>query len=284
MLTALRIAALALCTVSSAHARIVEEVVRIPVAVTDAYDRPVRHDVVVTILRDSTRDRSPILVLSHGRGPDRLTMGRARFPLAATFFVEHGWLVVMPTRIGYGETGGPDVETRDRDCAHAEFDRGFATAADETQQVLDWAIAQKDVDPTRIVAVGQSYGGATTLALAARNPPGLLAAINFSGGSGGDVVHRPTNPCNPDRVGAAYEGYGRTTRVPELWLYAENDQLWGEAIPKDWFARYQAGGAPATFVEMPPVGDNGHLLFNRGGELWHDPVLRFLERNAASAR
>ena len=279
-----RIAALVLCTVCSARAGIVEEVVRIPVSVTDASDRPVRQDVVVTILRDTSRDRSPILVLSHGRGPERLTMGRARFALAAKFFVEHGWLVVMPTRIGYGETGGPDVETRDRDCAHAEFAHGFATAADETQQVLDRIATRSDVDPTRIVAVGQSYGGATTLALAARNPAGLLAAVNFSGGSGGDLERHPTKPCNPDRVGAAYEGYGRTTRVPELWLYSTNDRLWGDAIPKDWFARYRAAGAPATFVEMPAVGDNGHLLFNRGGDLWHDPVLRFLEENATPAR
>ncbi len=261
----------------TARAAIVEEVHRVPVAVTDATEQPVRHDVVVTLLRDTARERSPILVLSHGRGPERTTMGRARFPLASRFFVEHGWLVVMPTRIGYGETGGPDVETRNRDCAHAEFERGFATAADETRQVLDWVATRQDVDPTRIVAVGQSYGGAATLALAARNPPGLLAAVNFSGGSGGDLAHHPTRPCNPERVGAAYEGYGRTTRVPELWLYAENDQLWGDAIPKDWFARYRLGGAPATFVETPSVGDDGHLLFNRGGTLWHDEVLRFLE-------
>jgi predicted dienelactone hydrolase len=87
---------------------------------------------VVTVLRDTSLGHAPILVLSHGRGPDRLTMGRARFPLAARFFVEHGYLVVMPTRIGYGETGGPDVETRGRDCEHAEFEHGFATAADES--------------------------------------------------------------------------------------------------------------------------------------------------------
>ena len=263
-----------------ASAAVVEEVHRVQVSVTDADDRPVVQDVVVTVLRDSERARSPLLVLSHGRGPDRLTMGRARFPLAATFFVEHGYLVVMPTRIGYGETGGPDVEVRDRDCARAEFAHGFATAADETQQVLDWASRRGDVDATRIVAVGQSYGGATTLALAARNPAGLVAAINFSGGGGGDKDRHPMRPCHPESVAEAYEGYGRTTLVPELWLYSQNDRLWGGTLPKDWFERYRKGGAPAEFLSMPPVGDNGHALFNQAGDLWHPEVLRFLAAHA----
>ena len=270
------IVTVALFATSATPAAIVEETFKVPVSVTDAFDHPVSHDVVVTILRDTARDHAPIVILGHGRGPDRLTMGRARFPLAAKFFVEQGYLVVMPTRIGYGDTGGPDVETRGRDCDHAEFDHGFATAADETQQVLDWAAQRDDVDATRIVAVGQSYGGATTLALAARNPPGLVAAINFSGGSGGDQARRPGSPCSPERVASAYEGYGRTTRVPELWLYSSNDQLWGAEVPKTWFARYRTNGAPAEFLAMPPVGSNGHLLFNQAGDLWHPEVLRFL--------
>lgn len=260
-----------------APAAIVEEIQRVPVSVSDAFGKPVVQDVVVTVLRETERERSPILILSHGRGPERTTMGRARFPVAAQFFVEHGYLVVMPTRVGYGDTAGPDVETRGRDCAHADFEHGFAVAADETLQVLDWAVRRDDVDALRIVAVGQSYGGAATLALAARNPPGLVAAINFSGGSGGDNARRPSDPCGPAKVASVYEGYGRTTHVPELWLYSENDRLWGSTIPKDWFKRYRKSGAPARFVAMPPIGDDGHLLFSRGAALWQPEVLRFLD-------
>jgi dienelactone hydrolase len=266
-----------------ASARVVEEVYQVPVSVIDAFDQRVSHELVVTILRETTVEHAPILVLSHGRGPDRVTMPRARFPGTAEFFVEQGYLVVMPTRIGYGPTGGPDVETRGRDCMHAEFSHGFDTAADETQQVLDWVAKRSDVDASRIVAVGQSYGGATTLALAAHNPRGLIAAINFSGGGGGDKDRNPERPCRPDRVGSAYETYGQTTRVPELWLYSENDKLWGPDIPKRWFDRYHLAGAPAEFFEMPPVGDNGHTLLARGADLWRPLVLRFLAEHATVA-
>lgn len=267
-----------------ANATIVEEVATVPVAIRDANDRPVAHDIVVTIVRDDARPRAPLLVLSHGRGPERESMGRARFPVVARYFVEQGYVVVMPTRIGYGETGGPDVETRGRGCARAEFGPGFRVAADETQQVIDWAVRRDDVDASRIVAVGVSYGGATSLALAARNPPGLVATINFSGGSGGDKDHRPRDPCHPDDVAATYADYGRTARVPALWLYAENDLLWGADIPKAWFARYRAAGAPAIFVETAPVGDNGHALMTLGQRLWRGEVQRFLADPVAATQ
>lgn len=67
----------------TASAEVVEEVYKVPVAVTDAFDGPVSHDVVVTVLRETACAHAPILIIGHGRGPDRLTMGRARFPLAA---------------------------------------------------------------------------------------------------------------------------------------------------------------------------------------------------------
>jgi dienelactone hydrolase len=266
-----------------ASADVVEEVFKVPVTVDGASGRPVSRDVVTTVVRDTANRYAPLLILSHGRSAGLETMPRVRYPQIAKFFVEHGYLVVMPTRIGYGPTGGPDVETRGRDCAHAEFAFGFRVAADETQQVIDWAVQRDDVDASHIVAVGMSYGGAATLALAARNPDGLVAAVNFSGGSGGDKDRRPGDPCNPERVAAAYETFGKTTHVPELWLYSTNDLFWGSDIPKAWFARYRKAGAPARFLEMPPVGDNGHQLMTNGQDLWRAEVLRFLADPAGVA-
>ena len=270
-------------TSATCSAAVVEEVVKVPVSIVDVAGRSVDRDMVVTVVRETTRERAPILILSHGRGPERETMPRARFPRLQQLFVDAGYLVVVPTRIGYGPTGGPDVETRGRPCVDAEFAAGFAVAADETRQVIEWASRRDDADPSRVVAIGVSYGGAATLAFAASNPPGLVAAVNFSGGSGGDKDRRPGRPCNPDRVGAAYEDYGRTTRVPELWLYSENDKLWGSEIPKRWFERYRSANAPARFIEMPPVGDNGHALMTNGQDLWRAEVLRFLADPASAS-
>jgi dienelactone hydrolase len=273
-----------LCALSGpARSEIIEDVASVPVTVRDTYGDEVSRDVVVTVLHDPANGRAPLLVLSHGRGDDRTTMGRSRFPLVAGVFVERGYTVVVPTRIGYGATGGPDVESVRLGCDRVQFGPGFRVAADETQQVIDWAARRDDVDASRIVAVGVSYGGATSVALAARNPPGLVAVVNFSGGSGGDKDRHPEQPCRPERLATAYATYGRTTHVPELWLYAENDRLWGADIPKTWFARYREAGAPARFVAEPPVGDNGHALMQRGIALWRDEVARFLDDPAGDA-
>jgi dienelactone hydrolase len=270
------LAALLVIVAWVAQAAPVEDVASVPVAVRDASGRDVGRDLVVTVLHDPANGRAPLLVLSHGRGPNRESMPRVRFPVVARFFVEHGYTVVMPTRIGYGPTGGPDVETRGAACRDADFAPGFRVAADQTQQVIDWAAKRDDVDASRIVLAGVSYGGATSLALGARNPPGVVAVVNFSGGSGGDKDRSPRRPCHPDRVGDAYAGFGAATHVPTLWLYSENDLFWGADIPKAWFARYREGGAPTRFVAEPPVGDNGHELMTRGMALWRDEVTTFL--------
>ena len=44
---------------------------------------------------------------------------------------------------------------------------------------------------------GQSVGGMTTVALAALNPPGVLGAVNFAGGSGGNPTASPGRSCKP---------------------------------------------------------------------------------------
>jgi predicted acyl esterase len=129
------------------RADVVEEVVKVPVSVRDVSGWQVSQDIVVTILRDRAIARAPLLILSHGRGPDRETMPRASFPRIAKLFVAQGYVVVMPTRIGYGPSGGRDVETSGRGCDRAEFGPGFRVAADETQQVIDWAAKRDDVAP-----------------------------------------------------------------------------------------------------------------------------------------
>jgi len=37
-----------------------------------------------------------------------------------------------------------------------------------------------DADATQMIALGASVGGGAVLALAARNPPGLKAVVNFA--------------------------------------------------------------------------------------------------------
>lgn len=261
-----------------APAALREEIVRLPATLADAAGRPHEVTLVVTVFRDDVRDRSPFLILSHGRSVSaqgRGQLGRARYSQNAAWFVQRGFAVVVPTRAGYGATGGPDLEAAGR-CDAMDFPARFAAGAANIEAVLRWVRAQPWADPARGLLVGQSFGGAASLALAARDPPGILGVANFAGGGGGDPLGRPEEPCDAEGLGRTMAGYGTGVRVPALWLYSENDRYWGPVKPRLWFEGFRDGGAPARFVALPPVGTDGHSAFTAMPASWQPALEGFL--------
>lgn len=261
------------------NAAVVEDVVQLPVAVVDQFHRTHQQAITLTVFRDDTRDKAPFLILNHGRAPNaerRAALGRARFSANAAYFVERGFAVFVPTRVGYGVSGGPDVEDSGP-CNNKDYTTAFNIAAAQNLSVIDYAKSQPYVDGARGVLVGQSVGGATTLALAAKNIAGVLAGINFAGGGGGNPDARPENPCAPQYLASTYASFGKATRVPMLWLYSENDRYWGKTLPREWFERYQAAGARAEFVPLPAHGKDGHTSFTANPGAWRPAVERFLK-------
>jgi hypothetical protein len=51
----------------------------------------------------------------------------------------------------------------------------------------------------------------------------------------------------------------------------------GARHPKEWFEAYVSQGAPAEFVQYPPLGEDGHGLFTRFPEVWIPKVVEFLQ-------
>ena len=270
---------LAALAVPAVHARIVEEQSELPVQVSDAYGKTISHSIKVTIFRDDAAGAPrPAVVINHGRASDaaaRLALGRSRYSDISRWFVRQGFVVALPTRLGYGETGGDDVEDSGA-CNSKRFGPGFAAAAAQTLAVTAMLRERPDVQRDRIVAVGQSLGGSTSVAFASLNPPGLVAAINFAGGGGGDPKERPGNPCSPQRIEKAYAEYGSTAKVPMLWIYAENDKYWGPNWPKAWAEAYRGAGGNVRFIQVPPAGDDGHSFFTRFAPDWQPLVVTFL--------
>ena len=123
----------------AAQARVHEEVLTLPVTVNDAYGKKITRDITVTVFSDDTNPRpAPVLVLNHGRAAEadkRAELGRARFTDASRFLVRHGFIVAVPTRIGYGVTGGDDVENSGA-CERKVYEPGYAAAAAQTLAVL----------------------------------------------------------------------------------------------------------------------------------------------------
>jgi dienelactone hydrolase len=262
-----------------ALARLQEQVIEVPVSVEDASGKPVRRAITVTVFSDDANPApAPVLVLNHGRAPDeaaRAAMGRVRYAEAARFFVQQGFIVAVPTRIGYGVTGGEDIEYSGT-CALCNYAPGYAAAARQTLAALAAVRQRPDAARDRAVVVGQSYGGTTAVAVAALNPPGVQAAVNFAGGGGGNPKVRPRQPCATEALESLFAGYGRSARLPMLWIYAENDMYFGPEYPRRWHAAFAQGGGRAEFVQFPPHGDDGHALFTGFPQAWQPRVMDFL--------
>jgi len=272
------LAVLALGVALPAPAVTVEEVLDVPVSVKDAYGRQVDQTIKVTVFRDDSREKAPYLVLNHGRPSspaDFATMKRQRYSENSRYFVSLGFVVFVPTRVGYGESGGVDVEDSGR-CDSRNFPPAYAAAADETVAVLQKAATLPFADLTRGIVVGQSFGGMTSVALSARDLPGLVAAVNFAGGGGGDPVAHPARPCSEARLKDLFRAYGARSRVPTLWLYSENDQFWGPDLPRDWFAAFVDAGGKGRFVRLPPYRQNGHGIFSGEPSAWKPAFEAFL--------
>jgi dienelactone hydrolase len=270
----------------AAPARLIEEQIKVPVKVRDGFGKEVAHDIVVTVFHDDRAAKPyPLLILNHGRAvapEERSALGRARYPVPSRWLTRLGFMVAVPTRVGYGVTGGDDVENTGP-CSRKNYPPGYTAAAAETLTVLDALRQRADVARDRTVVMGQSFGGMTAIAVAAMNPPGVQLAINFAGGGGGNPKERPQDPCAPSLLKELFVDYGKTARMPTLWIYTENDMYFGPRLPQEWFEAFKAAGGKGEYVRFAAHGENGHGLFTAAPPVWEPTVLAFLHANGYPA-
>ncbi len=228
----------------------------------------------------------PIVVFLHGRSPNATDRRGLTYPVPsghAHYWLDKGFAVVAPIRPGYGQTGGDDDSEANGGSVHGHFcsaTPNFRRVAEQASAVaaetIAWVRNQPWADTSRIVIVGQSVGGMAAIATCARALPGVIACINFSGGSGGFPERSPNQSCHPELLSDLFHSFGATASVPSLWLYAPNDHFWGETAPHQWFDAFQAGGGHGAFVATLPVENEGHDLLRRGGKKWSSAVDDFV--------
>ena len=190
--------------------------------------------------------------------------------------------MAIPVRRGYGATGGPDVE-RNASCKRANYIPLANAAADDIHATIRYLNTLPGVAPGRTIVVGQSVGGFATIALASRNPSGIAAYINFAGGRGGHRNGRPNNNCSPNALVRATAHFGKTARVPMLWIYTENDSYFGPKLARRMYASFAKRGGVADFKMLPPfikaLKPDGHDLFEtiNGAPVWEPIVSQWLK-------
>ncbi len=231
----------------------------------------------------------PVLLFSHGREPSAasraaLDVGVSRAQLL--FWLARGVAVVAPVRPGYGAAGGADLEATGvrvddagRCVGRADFGKATDAAVRSIASTLRWLRGQPWADAHHVMLAGQSVGGLAAVAAGSRGWAGIDGVVNFAGGAGGNPERAPGSSCEPGQLEALFADYGRTTAVPSLWVYAQNDQFWGADAPRAWHAAFAHGGSTSTFVQAPPVADgDGHGLATHAPALWAPAVDDFLAR------
>jgi dienelactone hydrolase len=274
LMLAVVLAGLPLCARPAAPA-VIEDVVTIPLPPAARWPY-----LVATVLRPEGDGPFPVAVISHGSpagAAERARMGRYLAPAASREFLRRGFMVLLPMRRGYGDTGGPWAEHY-ASCAAPDYTRAGEEAALDLLAAIDYLRALPQADVERVLLVGQSAGGFASLAAASQDPPGLRAVLNFAGGRGGNPRTRPGEPCGVEPMARTLAQFAQGIRVPALWHYAENDQFFGPVVVRRWYAAFEQAGAPGRLVMQPPFGRDGHALFSAaaGVRLWAPVVDEFL--------
>jgi len=286
-LLALGVAGLAVATPSGASEdraplRIQEEVWALPLI----------HPTIAYVVRPVGNGPFPLAVMNHGVSLN--PVDRSFFPLvefrdAAMWFARRGYLVVAPTGSGYGAAALDTPEhglfavfySKIGQCQNPNFrDAGMAVALLDTW-IIDYMTEQKLAVPDSAIVIGQSAGGWAAIALSSQNPPSVKAIIAFAAGRGGRIGGKPNNNCNPDKLVEATGEFGRTARVPMLWIYIENDSYFGPDLSKRMHAAYTGAGGRAEYHLMPPFGNEGHIFIDSPESIpqWSPLVSQFLDRH-----
>jgi dienelactone hydrolase len=232
----------------------------------------------------------PLVIMNHGvslKPVDRGFFPLVEFRDAAKWFAKRGYFVVAPVGSGYGAAAidipehglyGPFF-SKVGSCTNPNFHDAGRAVAQVDLWIIDYMVAEKRVLPKDVIVVGQSAGGWASIALSSVNPPQVRAIITFAAGRGGRIDGKPNNNCAPDKLVEATADFGRTSRVPMLWFYIENDTFFGPALSKRMHEAFTAAGGRAEYHLMRPFGNEGHFFVGSPDTIpmWSPLVEKFLD-------
>jgi dienelactone hydrolase len=224
----------------------------------------------------------PLAVIGHGSMSNPEERIRLALPILFTltrWLVGEGYAVVVPERRGHGGTGGPYAE-HNSPCENPNFVRSGLETARDLRAAVQFMRRQPFVSSAPALVVGQSAGGFGGLALAAGDTAGIGAVVNFAGGRGGRVGRRPHNNCAPQKLIEAARVYGRTARIPTLWIYTENDSYFAPWIARGMAEAFATAGGQVVFHMLPPFEQEGHTISvdPDGPRIWAPIVRDFLRQ------
>ncbi len=257
-----------LAVAAAAPAQTLSDVMREQVVMVKKGEGFTSVELETTIYRPPGQGPFPVIVINHGKAAGNPSFQlRAKYEVAAREFLQRGYLVVIPMRQGFSRSsgsyigGGCNVESNGR------------VQAEDVLATLSYLKTLPDADLTRVLIVGQSHGGLTTMAFGTLNHPGVRGLINFAGG-----LRQDSCAAWEFTLIRAFGAYGKETRLPSLWFYGDNDSYWQPWLYRDMHQSYVNAGGRARLVAFGRFGTDAHGLFSSrsGPPVWLPEVEKFL--------
>jgi dienelactone hydrolase len=217
----------------------------------------------------------PLVVINHGtprKEEDRKHTDK--FKEQSKVFVKRGFAVVVPMRRGYGTSGGEYAESSGK-CDNSDYDNVAKEVIKDIRATIEFMKKQVYINTDKkILMVGQSAGGFSSLAYTSAYPDEVVATINFAGGKGS---MEPYKVCSEERLVHTMSNFGKKIQMPTLWVYTEQDDYFPPKLSKKMFEEFQKKGGQGKFILLS--SEFGHSFFHRTTKEWEPIVDEFLKEN-----
>lgn len=220
----------------------------------------------------------PLIVMTHGtprNAEERANTNVATyFKTQSEYFANKGYAVIFVVRRGFGASTASYEESPLFGNGTRNYTKAGLEAAKDLKASIDYMKNKSYVDTTQIILLGQSTGGHSVTATGSLGISGVIGVVNFAGGRGSygpDLVRDENN------LIASMGQYGKTSRIPTIWLYSTNDHFFRPDLAQAMYKAYTDNGGHAKFVELPPYKDDGHKSFVGNRNVWAPYVDQFLE-------
>jgi dienelactone hydrolase len=208
-------------------------------------------DLETTLFKPDGAGPFPVAVINHGKAPGGSNRFQPRYrPIPAVReLLQRGYAVVVPMRQGFSNSGGTTVGDSCNIGGNGE------AQAEDVAAIVGWIKKQSWADSSRMLMMGQSHGGLTTLAYAQNPDPGFKVFVNFAGGL------KLTN-CNWEAaLKIAYGRFGASTKVESIWFYGENESFFPPQAIGPAYKAYVDAGGKAEMVAFGVFGSDAHGMF-----------------------
>ncbi len=199
---------------------------------------------------------APLAIFNHGSDLGLYQLRTWSSSTEAHWLHDHGFAVLALMRRGRGRSEGINIEEenigRDHEGGLVDVSSGVSQAVEDLESAIAYGRTLPGVRPGPVLLAGQSRGGFLAMHYAGLKPREVMGVLNFSGG------WYPNGPVTTPYYANA--GRGAAATVPQLWLYANNDRLYGEALIREFYQAFTAAGGSARFELLHGVPGDGHLL------------------------